>query len=200
MIAEALKHMLAAGMTHEAIVAAVADMEASAVRPDPVADRRRAYDRERKRKSRVSGGSPVESADNAEQKVSSLEVFPQTPFPNPNFENLPPIVPQNGFDLSGHDEPEAEPPVTPDELLEAWNETADQCGLPKARMTPERRRLIASRIRQHSIDDIRLALGAIARARWMHGENDKNWRANLKFFLRPGIITELSEGTYDRTH
>lgn len=195
MTPEALDALVASGATVEMIAAA---WKAEMVARD---DRSPSAKRQSRYRQRVTERNEASQSVTRDEKVSSLEVFPQTPFPNPNFENLPPIVPQNGFDLNGHSgEPEAEPPVTPDELLEAWNETADQCGLPKARMTPERRRLIASRIRQHSIDDIRLALGAIARARWMHGENDKNWRANLKFFLRPGIITELSEGTYDRTH
>ncbi len=51
MIAEAVRHMLAAGMTAEAIVAAVADMELHAPK-DEAAERRRASDAERKRLKR----------------------------------------------------------------------------------------------------------------------------------------------------
>lgn len=67
-IASALKHMLAAGMPADAIVAAVAEMEANLAH-DPVAEKRRAYDRERKRiaKQNRSTGIPPESAENAEQ-------------------------------------------------------------------------------------------------------------------------------------
>jgi len=52
-IAAALKHMLAAGMDHDAIVAAVADMEESAPK-DAQAERRRAIDCLRKREGWAS--------------------------------------------------------------------------------------------------------------------------------------------------
>lgn len=78
-------------MPHEAVIAAIEAMERTLVAvPDPVAERRRAYDRERKRSSRLSGGNPVESAESVETNgPPSLdkESFPQTPFkeikPNP---------------------------------------------------------------------------------------------------------------------
>lgn len=69
-IAVALKHMLAAGMPHDAIVSAVAEMEAG-IAVDEVAERRRAYDRERKRKAKPeSTGIPPESAEYAEPTLS----------------------------------------------------------------------------------------------------------------------------------
>ena len=80
-IATALKHMLAAGMPHDAIVAAVAEMEAG-MAVDEVAERRRAYDRERKRKIK-SGGIPVESADSAECSEPSLSRPPNENNSNP---------------------------------------------------------------------------------------------------------------------
>lgn len=88
MIAEAVRHMLAAGMSHEAVVAAIADMEASQPK-DAAADRRRAWDRERKRAAReverLSTGSPPESADNADNADTppTLDKKPQTQKINP---------------------------------------------------------------------------------------------------------------------
>lgn len=84
-IASALKHMLAAGMPADAIVAAVAEMEAQmqAGAPDPVAEKRRRYDRERKRNAKLSGGIPVESADSVESAESGpfldKEIPPRPP-------------------------------------------------------------------------------------------------------------------------
>lgn len=80
-IATALKHMLAAGMPHDAIVAAVAEMEAG-MAVDEVAERRRAYDRERKR-NKKSGGIPVESADSAECAEPALSRPPNEINSNP---------------------------------------------------------------------------------------------------------------------
>lgn len=87
-IASALKHMLAAGMPADAIVAAVAEMEASLAH-DPVAEKRRAYDRERKRVSRsnVSTGHPPDSTDIADKADTPLSSpspsFPPDPQTNP---------------------------------------------------------------------------------------------------------------------
>ncbi len=72
MIAAALKHMLAAGMDHDAIVAAVVDMEAS-IGKDEQAERRRAKDRDRKRLR-----NSAESAEKVET-VSPKKEIPPTP-------------------------------------------------------------------------------------------------------------------------
>lgn len=94
-IATAVRHLLAAGVTGDALVQAIADMEAAQPK-DAAAERRRAWDRERKRKARDeanSGGSPVESADIAE--IPSLSPAPlpspQTPQPTPHPHTHPDI-------------------------------------------------------------------------------------------------------------
>lgn len=99
-IATALKHMLAAGMDPEAIVAAVAEMEREmAPDVDRAAEKRREWDRERKRKQRnsaLSGGSPVETGGNQVDvgALSSPEVSPHTPFLTPPI--LYPLRPLKG--------------------------------------------------------------------------------------------------------
>lgn len=214
MIAEAVRHMLAAGMPHEAIVAAIADMEASIAITDPVADRRRAYDRERKAKAKAdrSTGIPPEYAESAE-KVSRFEVSPQTPLPNPNFQDISPLTPQTGefswFDfrifeiglavLVAGCEGLVANTVTPEHLLEAYNSVADDCGLSKAKMNPKRRRSALARIRGHSVDDITEAIACLRRNSWMHGDNDRGWRADFDFVLQPKSFTRLVEGSYDRS-
>ncbi len=63
-IAVAVKHMLAAGMDAGAVVAAVWEMEQALPVSDAAADRRRAWDRERKRRKRaMSTGIPPDSAE-----------------------------------------------------------------------------------------------------------------------------------------
>lgn len=80
LIAEALKHMLAAGMDHDAIVAAVAAMDdARAIGKDPVAEKRRAWDRERKRNSGGTPVEPVESSETGGMPPLPLALPPQTP-------------------------------------------------------------------------------------------------------------------------
>jgi hypothetical protein len=123
--------------------------------------------------------------------------------PEPIREPITPVIsneitsPQ--IEIPIGDEPE--PPVTPDEALEAWNITAGANGLPKARMTDQRRRRLKVLIRQHSIEDFTEAIRAVPRSPFLLGENSRAWRADFDFFLRPSSFTKLIEGSYDRaTH
>lgn len=86
-IAVAVKHMLAAGMDHAAIVEAVAEME-STLSCDTQAERRRAADRERKRSARLRNSA--ESADAPVPPFSDKE-NPPTP---PKEINSTPLTPQ----------------------------------------------------------------------------------------------------------
>lgn len=94
----------------------------------------------------------------------------------------------------------AENTITPEHVVEAYNSIADQCGLPKAKLTPERRRKLTARIKQHAIADFTEAIDALARNPWLHGENDRGWRADFDFLLQPKSFTRLIEGGYDRAH
>lgn len=79
-IAAALKHMLAANMPHDVILAAVEDMERG-LQTDEQAERRRAADRDRQRARRLrisaesadSKDSPRASATHVEDKTSNSE-------------------------------------------------------------------------------------------------------------------------------
>lgn len=77
-IALLVKTLLDAGVDHATVVAAVEAVERPAI--DEQAERRRAADRERKRVKILRNSA--ESAESAE--TPSPEVFPHTPFPNPN--------------------------------------------------------------------------------------------------------------------
>lgn len=71
MIAAALKHMLASGMAHDAIVAAVAEMETKLTR-DEQAERRREKDRDRKRNKALRN-----SADGADEPPEPSSEIPR---------------------------------------------------------------------------------------------------------------------------
>jgi len=76
-IATALRHMLAAGMDHDAIVAAVADMEASVPKAASSGAERQA--RYRARKASQSDGSDVTSVTVTEQVPPKKETSPTPP-------------------------------------------------------------------------------------------------------------------------
>lgn len=94
MIAEAVRHMLAAGMSHNAIVQAIADMEASAERPEQRSKGaiRTARWREAKASQNVTERHTVtDVTENVTPPSLDKESFPQTPFkeinPNPVSES-----------------------------------------------------------------------------------------------------------------
>ena len=92
------------------------------------------------------------------------------------------------------------PALRPEHVVEAWNEMAERRGLATVRtLDGERRRKLLSRLRQHPVEHWTEAIGAIDRNPWMHGDNERGWRANFDFLLQPSSFTKLMEGTYDRS-
>lgn len=117
--------------------------------------------------------------------------------PTPPKEINPPISPITSDEVMP---PASENQVLkPEHVIEAWNDLASRCGLAKVKsVTAARRRAIDCRIREHSIDDWTEAIAAIERNPWLHGQNDRGWRADFDFLLQPKSFTKLIEGGYDR--
>jgi hypothetical protein len=153
--------------------------------PDTAAEKRRAWDRDRKREKReaerASGGK---SAGN-----------PPDGFPN-DRDILTPSVPPNVISS------EITPPtdkieLKPEHVVEVWNDLATRHGLPAVKkITPERRKKLHSFIRRHTIDDITEAIAAIPRSPFLLGQNQRGWQASFDWFLEPRNLTKLTEGTY----
>jgi len=136
------------------------------------------------------------------RKRNAVTVTPVTPSPNDIYSNpLPePLEISNEISppISILDEATGEPPLTAEEILDAWNDTAGRIGLPKAKLTPQRRRKLIPLIRQHTIADFTEAIRAVERSPFLRGENNRAWRADFDFFLQPSSFTKLIEGSYDR--
>jgi hypothetical protein len=124
-------------------------------------------------------GTDKEIPPNPQKKISPLNG-------SPKGEPIPPPA-----------EPD-QPDLRPEHVLEAWNAMADRAGVPKAKLTPERRKKLSTFIRRHPVDDITEAIGAIERSPFLRGENDRSWRADFNWMLEPRNFTKLTEGTYDR--
>lgn len=164
-IATALKHLMAAGMTGEALIAAIAEIEAAqGVKADAVAEKRRAYDRERKRNKKAnSTGIPPESTETAE----SAETAP----PNDIYSN-PPVNPIG-----------AKAPTSPfsETVRKAWNDGPGSNGATKANaLTPSRRKHLSSRVKEVGEDGVLRAIAAIGRSKFHCGEG---FTADLGWFL-----------------
>lgn len=176
--------------------------EAMAAVPSSGAERQRRY-RERARAER--NDSDV-TRDVTERNAGPSPLTPPLKVSPDPFKKSPPLTPQPTPDIpdgisppiSVSGKPE-KPSLKPEHVVEAWNDMASRCDLPKAKLTPERRRKLGTFIRRHPIEDITEAIGAVERSRFCRGENDRGWRANIDFLLQPSSFTKLTEGTYDGT-
>lgn len=91
------------------------------------------------------------------------------------------------------------PGVEPSHVIDEWNKIAVAKGLPQVKaITGSRLRQLNARIREHSLSDWMDAFDAIERNPWMHGDNDRGWRADFDFMLQPSSFQKLIEGSYDR--
>lgn len=84
------------------------------------------------------------------------------------------------------------------DFVEAWNDTAEQCGLSEIRkLTDARKRAFAVRRREYpDIADWQSAFRCLRENKWMHGDNRSGWRADPDFFLQAKSFTKLVEGQY----
>jgi hypothetical protein len=89
-------------------------------------------------------------------------------------------------------------PLTVSELVDEWNGLADECGLPRiAKLTDSRRKRASARLRQYpEIAAWKRAFACIRGSPWMHGANEKGWRADFDFLLQDKSFTKLVEGSY----
>lgn len=103
----------------------------------------------------------------------------------------------NGSLVNGNAVAESEDELTPEDVIEAWNEMASRIGRPKVvKLTPERQRKLRARIKQNTLEEFKLALDAIERSPFLRGETG-NWPgASFDFLLQPSSFTKMIEGTY----
>ncbi len=132
----------------------------------------------------------VRQARHRAKKQSNAVTVPPDGFPNER-DNLTPSEPPSVIS------DEITPPVDPPTLvLEAYNLMAGEAGLPKARMTPERRKKLRTFTSRHKVEDITEAIWAIPRTPFLCGENPRGWKADFDFFLQPKSFTRILEGSY----
>lgn len=202
LIASALKHMLAAGMTHDAIVAAVEDMEAT-LKPEKSARsarNARYYDANREelrlkaseqRLNRLNATEPTEPSDGDPAPCPDKEKSPEpSKENNPYPEENPSPAKAGSAPLSDEKSISA--------ALAAYNQIALTAGWPKViKLTTKRRMQLRGRlVDAGGVDGWRQALLAGSRAPFLTGSNDRGWRADIDFFLRQDKFLKTLEGGY----
>lgn len=109
-----------------------------------------------------------------------------------------PLVSSNDDTPPKSENDNSEKPLTVDEVVEAWNETAGSIGLRRcAKLTEDRRKRLRSLIRKYPIEDFQTALAAVRRSSFCRGENERGWSADIEFFSRERNFVKLIEGSYD---
>lgn len=94
----------------------------------------------------------------------------------------------------------SEPRTPPyDTIHAAWNSIATECGIPTAReLTAARKQSIRTRWTDPSWrTSYAEAITRIRGSPFLRGENDRGWRADFDWFLKPGSVTKILEGKYD---
>ena len=90
--------------------------------------------------------------------------------------------------------------VDVDFMFEGWNAMASRIDLPSVEsITPARRASAKARLKDHGREAIIAAIERVPRSSFLRGENERGWKANIDWLLRPGSITKLQEGQFDDT-
>lgn len=83
-------------------------------------------------------------------------------------------------------------------FVDLWNDMAARCGLPKCqKLTNGRKVRLHARLKDVGIEGITRAIRKIESNTWMHGQNERGWKANPDFMLQESSFTKLIEGAYD---
>lgn len=81
--------------------------------------------------------------------------------------------------------------------FESYNALALRIGIPQASsLSPDRRRKIIARLRDHGPDGWTRALANIERSSFLTGANDRGWRASLDWLLSPTKFAQVHDGGY----
>lgn len=124
----------------------------------------------------------------------------------PTASELPPQMEEGGDKMEEEEElapdgacpSDDEPVLRPEHIFEQWNTSVANLGKPKVRdLTPERRQLLRSRIRQYSIDDFLDVFGKIERSPFLRGET--GWHGcNFDWVFKKANFQKILEGNYDQ--
>jgi hypothetical protein len=182
--AAVIRELVAAGVTGDALVTAVAEME-EAMKPVRSSGAERTRRWREKKDQRHGDVTSVTVTECDEQKGFDKEKSPTPPKE---------ITSKKGNTLMREG-------IKSDEELafEAWNDLAAELDLSKAQvLSPERRKAIKSRLNE--CGGLTGWLDAMAKIRgspFCTGDNDKGWKADLDFVLQRKSFTRLMEGSYD---
>lgn len=144
------------------------------------------------RLAKYGSNQPVKPRTTLEQRSTSVERSPNTPEPL----TLTPTLTHISDTTYPHPTESRDKTITLDKI---WNE---HCGdLPKVKgLSKQRQSAIKARLKENSSEEYWIDVAkAIAANPFCNGENDRGWRADFDYFVKPGTHLKASEGSYMRS-
>lgn len=98
----------------------------------------------------------------------------------------------------GQNPPDSDPPPVSEKVqcvIDAWNFMARQFGLKVVKkVTDNRRKAIAARLKdRYWRENYNDAIDRIPRIPWLLGNNKRNWKADIDYFIRPDTVAKILE-------
>jgi hypothetical protein len=103
---------------------------------------------------------------------------------------------------SKEDNKEGDTPNTPASssaiFFYKWNEMAKQCSIPECVETETRKKTLRTRMKEkHFKENWQAALEKVKESSFCNGRNERLWKANVEWFLKPDTVAKILEGKYD---
>jgi DNA replication protein DnaD len=106
------------------------------------------------------------------------------------------ITSPNGEVLSGDPEtPKPTVKINYENLVEYWNKKTK---LNKIKILSEKRKAtVRTRIKEHGKDFFKEVVDKASESNFLNGENDRGWKADFDWIMRPTNFVKILEGNYD---
>lgn len=85
----------------------------------------------------------------------------------------------------------------PEALLSLWNDGAPEGIQKAAALNNKRTTHCLARLAEHPMEKLAEAVARVRASSFCLGLNDRGWRANFDWFLRPSTLMYINEGRYD---
>lgn len=86
--------------------------------------------------------------------------------------------------------------LTPQGVVDLYHEICKSH--PKVKiLTDKRKKIIRTRLRKYTPDDIRMLFEKTKKSRFLSGGNDRGWIADFDWLLKEGNMVKVLEGSYD---
>ena len=86
------------------------------------------------------------------------------------------------------------------EVAEYWNQAIEKtkCGIKKIQIVQGTRLdLLRARLKQYSVEQIKIAIDKTMNSSFMNGQNSRGWTATFDWVMRPNNLPKVLEGNYD---